>query len=398
MLEYNIILYGNNMILHPKHYETSKEKFLYGYFIVFLVGASIGFVIRLLIEQYIIAVLDIVAISIVLWVVYDYETRHDIDFSSLVLFWMISLFMFYYIYHLGYDNTIFQLLPIPLSAAMILNTQTYKKHMFVFLLLFFLLMAYGFYHKENYPTLQDTTFVAQASIIIMFAFAAGFVYHYSINKYNEKLLETNTRLLQANEEKTYLLQEIHHRVKNNLNMMTSILGLQEASAKTDTMRIFIEQNILRIKSIALVHELLYQEKNFTSIPLDTYVNNLVRHIISLSKHQSITLTKKIEDIKLNTDDIIHIGIIINELMTNSLKYAFEQKIDDGTIEIEIKRIDNHYLLHYSDNGTGMDDVKLEDTGFGLRLIGLSVEHLNGVVKSYTREGLHTEIVFKGTQT
>ena len=385
------------MLLHPKHYETSKEKFLYGYFIVFLVGASIGFVIRLLIEQYIIAFLDVVAISIVLWVVYDYEKRHDIDFSSLVLFWMISLFMFYYIYHLGYDNTIFQLLPIPLSAAMILNTQTYKKHMFVFLLLFFLLMTYGFYHKENYPTLQDTTFVAQAFIIIMFAFAAGFVYHYSINKYNEKLLETNASLLQANEEKTYLLQEVHHRVKNNLNMMTSILGLQEESVTTDTMRMFIEQNILRIKSIALVHELLYQEKNFTSISLDTYVNNLIAHIISLSQHQTITLTVNIEDIKLNTDDIIHIGIIINELMTNSLKYAFEQK-PNGTIEIEIKRIDNHYLLHYSDNGMGIDDVTLEHTGFGLRLIGLSVEHLDGVVKSYTKEGLHTEIVFKGTQT
>jgi len=384
------------MILHPKHYETSKEKFLYGYFIVFLVGASIGFLVRLLVEQYIIAFLDVVAICIVLWVVYDYEKRRNIDFSSLVLFWMISLFMFYYIYHLGYDNTIFQLLPIPLAAAMTLNTQTYKKHMFVFLLLFFFLMAYGFYHKENYTNLQDTTFVAQAAIIFMFSFAAGFVYHYSINKYNEKLLDTNTLLMQANEEKTYLLQEVHHRVKNNLNMMTSILGLQEESATSDTMRMFIEQNILRIKSIALVHELLYQEKNFKSIHLDTYINNLVTHIISIAKYPNITLTINIEDVKLNTDDIIHIGIIVNELMTNSLKYAFEHTGD--TIEIEIKRVNNNYLLYYSDNGKGIPKEELEHTGFGLRLIGLSVEHLQGVMKSYTKDGLHTEILFKGTQT
>jgi len=383
------------MILHPKYYETSKEKFLYGYFVVFLVGASIGFVVRILVEQYIIAFLDVVAISIVLWVVYDYEKRRDIDFSSLVLFWMISLFMFYYIYHLGYDNTIFQLLPIPLAAAMTLNTQTYKKHMSMFFLLFFLLMLYGFYHKENYTTLQDTTFVAQAFIIIMFAFSSGFVYHYSINKYNEKLLESNVLLVQANEEKTYLLQEVHHRVKNNLNMMTSILGLQEESAKTDTMRTFIEQNILRIKSIALVHELLHQEKNFKSIHLDTYINNLLKHIISISKHDTIELHIDVEDIKLNTDDIIHIGIIINELMTNSLKYAFAHT--DGSIKIEIKRIDNNYLLHYSDNGKGIDKEKPEHAGFGLRLIGLSVEHLQGTMKSYTKDGLHTEILFKGTQ-
>jgi len=383
------------MILHQKHYKTSKEKFLYGYFIVFLVGASIGFVVRLFVEQYIIAFLDVVAISIVLWLVYDYEKRRDIDFSSLILFWMISLFMFYYIYHLGYDNTIFQLLPIPLAAAMTLDTQTYKKHMYIFLLLFCLLMVYGFYHKENYPSLQNTTFVAQGFIIIMFSFAAGFVYHYSINKYNEQLLETNTLLKQSNEEKTYLLQEVHHRVKNNLNMMTSILGLQEDSATSEEMRIFIEQNILRIKSISLVHELLYQEKNFKSIHLDTYVNNLLKHIISISKHDAIELHIDVEDIKLNTDDIIHIGIIINELMTNSLKYAFAQT--DGSIRIEIKRIDNNYLLHYSDNGKGIDNSKAEDTGFGLRLIGLSVEHLQGTMKSYTKDGLHTEILFKGTQ-
>ena len=112
-------------MLNTKHYKTSKSKFLYGYFVVFLIGASIGFVVRLLVGQYIIAVLDIIAISIVLWVVYDYEKRHNIEFSSLMLFWMISLFMFYYIYHLGYDITIFQIMPIPVAAAMTLSNLTF---------------------------------------------------------------------------------------------------------------------------------------------------------------------------------------------------------------------------------------------------------------------------------
>ncbi len=381
-------------MLNIKHYQTVKEKFLYGYFVGFLVGASIGFMVRLLVGQYIIAFLDIVAIAIVLWLVYDYEKRRDVVFSSLVLFWMISLFMFYYIYHLGYDITIFQLLPIPIAAAMTLDTKTYKRHSILFILLFFMLMAYGFYHKEHYPFLQDSKFVAQSFIIIMFSFAAGFVWHHTINKFNEELQETNTLLTQSNEEKTALLKEVHHRVKNNLNMMTSILGLQEEPSKTEEMRLFIEQNRLRIKSIALVHELLYKESDFKSISIHEYIQNLVAHIVPMSKTNPIKTTLKIEDIIFNTDDIIHLGIIINELMTNSLKYAFDN--NTGEINITLKRVDNDYVLHYKDNGKGIDEKEEKSEGFGLDLIRLSCEHLNGNLHIYTKEGLHTKIIFKGT--
>jgi len=383
------------IMLKIKHYQTVKEKFIYGYFVVFLGGASLGFVVRLLVEQYVIAFLDIVAIAIVIGLVYDYEKRHDVKFTSLVLFWMISIFMFYYIYHLGYDITIFQLMPIPVAAAMTLDTKTYKRHSFLFLLLFFLLMSYGFYHKENYTYLQDTKFVAQGFIILMFSFASGFVYHYSINKFNEKLQETNTLLSQSNIEKTALLKEVHHRVKNNLNMMTSILGLQEDTAKTEDMRVFITQNRLRIKSIALVHELLYKESNFKSIQVNEYIQNLIRHITTLTKNDKLTLTVNIEKITFNTDDIIHIGIIINELMTNSLKYAFDN--NGGNIDLSLHHIENHYELDYKDNGKGADGKELDNDGFGTNLIKLSAEHLNGTIEIYAEKGLHTKITFRGTQ-
>ena len=381
-------------MLNPNTYKTSKEKFLYGYFTVFLVGVTLGFVVRLLLGQYILAFLDVVAFGIVAGVVLDFEKRRDVEFSSLVLFWMISLFMFYYIYHLGYDITIFQLLPIPIAAAMTLSTPTYKRHSLYFLLLFVLLMGYGFYHKEMYPTLQDARFVGQAFIILMFSFASGFVYHYSINKYNEQLLETNALLAQSNEEKTALLKEVHHRVKNNLNMMTSILGLQEEPSKTEEMLHFIEQNRLRIKSIALVHELLYKESNFKSIHIQEYLTNLVAHIVPRSKVNAITTTLEAENIIFNTDDTIHLGIIVNELMTNSLKYAFEG--GTGEITIELTRVDNDYVLHYQDNGVGVDESKKAE-GFGSNLIKLSCEHLNGHIETYNQNGLHTKITFKGTQ-
>ena len=382
------------MLLQHTLYKTSKEKFLYGYFLVFLVGASIGFLVRLSVGQYIIAFLDVVAILIVLWIVYDFEKRRDIEFSSLLLFWMISFFMFYYIYHLGYDITIFQLLPIPLAAAMTLSTKTYKRHSLLFAILFTLLMGYGFIHKENYPFLQNNAFVAEAFIIIMFSFAAGFVYHFTINKFNDQLQENNTLLAQSNREKTYLLKEIHHRVKNNLNMMTSILGLQEENAENENIRIFIRQNTLRIKSIALVHELLYKETNFKDLNLHDYIDNLMHHILSISKQTHIHTHMEIDTIHLNTDDVIHVGIVVNELITNSLKYAFEQK--KGTISITLKKAEEGYLLHYWDNGKGMSEETLQQGGFGLDLITLSVTHLEGEMSIDASNGFSCTILFKGT--
>ena len=384
------------MLLQHALYKTSKEKFLYGYFLVFLVGASIGFLVRLSVGQYIIAFLDVVAILIVLWIVYDFEKRRDIEFSSLLLFWMISFFMFYYIYHLGYDITIFQLLPIPLAAAMTLSTKTYKRHSLLFAILFTLLMGYGFIHKENYPFLQNNAFVAEAFIIIMFSFAAGFVYHFTINKFNDQLQENNTLLAQSNREKTYLLKEIHHRVKNNLNMMTSILGLQEENAEDENIRIFIRQNTLRIKSIALVHELLYKETNFKDVNLHDYIHNLMHHILSISKQTHIHTHMEIDTIHLNTDDVIHVGIVVNELITNSLKYAFEQK--KGTISITLKKAEEGYLLHYWDNGKGMSEETLQQGGFGLDLITLSVTHLEGEMSIDASNGFSCTSLFKGTGT
>jgi len=259
------------------------------------------------------------------------------------------------------------------------------------------LMGYGFIHREMYPYLQDTKFIAEAFIILMFSFASGFVYHYSINTFNEKLQKTNALLEESNEEKTYLLKEVHHRVKNNLNMMTSILGLQEENAGNQEILTFIRQNTLRIKSIALVHELLYKEQNFKTINLKNYIDNLLHHILSISKHSQLQIETNIEDIVLNTDDIIHIGIILNELMTNSLKYAFEENTKKR-IDIILAREDNHYILHFKDNGKGIEAEELRNKGFGLNLVGLAIEHLEGIIMIESNNGLHTKITFKGTHS
>ncbi len=360
-------------MLNIKHYQKPKERFLYGYFALFFFVTSIGGILRFWVEQYTIAALDVAAILVVALIMFDYERRHDVNFSSLLLFWFISFFLFFYIYHLGYGLEIIQIILVPLSASIVLNTRTFMRHGALFLLLFALLLGYGFAHKELYPYLQNDAFIAVTSIIFLFAMSFSVVYHKSTNQFYDSLEEANRLLAQANEEKTYLLQEIHHRVKNNLNLMTSILGLQAPESSSMEIQNFVQQNTLRIRSISLVHELLYQSQDLGNVNFHTYTEKLVAHIVNLTPTKKIDIVLNIDNIYFGSNTIIHLGIILNELITNSLKYAFPK--DRGEITIELTKDADRYLLHYKDSGEEINTDSKE--GFGLRLLHLSVQQLQG---------------------
>jgi len=382
-------------MLNLKYYTSSKEKFLYGYYIIFLVAASLGAFLRFILGQYTIAALDVLAIFTALGLIYDFEKRRDVNASALLLFWIISPFLFYYIYHLGYGLQILQVIIIPFAAAVVLDTKTFIRHGTIFLLSFALLLGYGLMHKERYHYLQDNVFLVDFAIVFLLALAFSITYHRSINTFYTKLEETNALLAASNKQKTYLLQEIHHRVKNNLNMMTSILGLQEEMYTSKEIQTFIKQNTLRIKSISLVHELLYQDDNLGHINLYTYIDKLSHHVLHLSQDKKISLSLNIESLSLDSDDIIHLGIILNELLTNSIKYAFKAK-NSGHIDIDLERIDDFYRLKYSDNGIGFNTETKQEEGFGLSLIKLSVEHLEGNLETHSDDGFVATIYFKGS--
>lgn len=380
-------------MLNPKHYQGSKEKFLYGYFILFLFGASVAAVMRFLVGQYTIAALDILVVFIAIFIILDYEKRHDVNFSALILFWIISVFLFYYIYHLDYGLQILEIIPVPLAASIVLNKKTFVRHGTIFLILFSLLLGYGFMHKENYPYLQNNAFLVDIFIIFLFALGFSIVYHKSINQFYDKLQESNDLLAKANEEKTYLLQEIHHRVKNNLNLMTSILGLQAPDNSTEEIQTFVKQNTLRIKSISFVHELLYQSEDLGNVNFHDYVEKLITHILSLSPEKKIDVALEIDEVYFESNTIIHLGIILNELITNSLKYAFPN--DTGKINIDLKEKEGQYILRYIDSGVNKKDSNTHTDGFGLKLLNLSVRQLQGRLQFNSKNNFDYTIHFKG---
>ncbi|MCH7519792.1 MAG: PAS domain S-box protein, partial [Candidatus Dadabacteria bacterium] len=191
-------------------------------------------------------------------------------------------------------------------------------------------------------------------------------------------------------EKEVLLKEIHHRVKNNLQVICSLLSLQSSYIKsTDNSDIFNEsQN--RIKSMALVHEFLYQSDNLASINFKEYMNTLVDNLLSSYEADiyNISSVIEVEDITLDIDTAIPCGLIINELVSNSIKHAFpwaKENLGSGDrknmISIELFMTDNgFYNLNISDNGKGFpSNIDFRDTNsLGLKLVCALTEQLNFV--------------------
>lgn len=210
-------------------------------------------------------------------------------------------------------------------------------------------------------------------------------------------------ILYSLKEKEVLLKEIHHRVKNNLQIISSLLSLQSSYLPDQaSQEIFIEsQN--RIKSMSLIHEKLYQTSDLSSISLGDYVEELINYLIVTYENRSTLLSYELnsDDIILHIDTAIPLGIIFNELITNSIKHGYNHQLE-GKIQITInKDTSNIISIKYSDDGTGMkDDIDIHKTKtLGLSLIVNLVEQLNGNLEfKNINPGLEYSITFKDELT
>jgi len=163
----------------------------------------------------------------------------------------------------------------------------------------------------------------------------------------------NKQISKALEEKEVLLKEIHHRVKNNLQVVSSLLSLQQRQTKDSTAHQALQEGRNRVKAMALIHQNLYQDENLVGVDMQQYITKLVNNLVSTYKTDSKTIHLKteIEPLKLDVDTIIPLGLIINELICNSLKYAFVNR-DSGAILIGLKLDNGSLQLEVKDNGEG----------------------------------------------
>jgi len=178
-------------------------------------------------------------------------------------------------------------------------------------------------------------------------------------------------------EKEVMLKEIHHRVKNNLQIVSSLLELQAHQITDEATRALFSDSQSRVKSMALVHERLYRSTDLAHINYKIYLEELVEYLFSTFTRKNIRYEIDADEIMLDIDSAVPSGIIINELVTNSLKYAFPDG-REGLIRLSLRQHKDYVLLEVSDNGIGMpESMNLADSKtLGLELVLALIEQLN----------------------
>lgn len=219
-----------------------------------------------------------------------------------------------------------------------------------------------------------------------------------ISKELEKKVRERTLLIEKQrDEKEILLKEIHHRVKNNLQVINSLLSIQSSYTNDAKALALFDEAKNRIRSMALIHEKMYQSGDLAHIDFQDYIIALTNDLISTySINCDIFLDIKIENVKFDIDTIIPIGLLLNEIISNTLKYAFTDR-DKGKITIHlIHKEGNHYKLIAGDDGMGMDNKLLEEenVSLGMELIKIFVEQLDGNIIRLENPGTIYQIDFK----
>lgn len=216
-----------------------------------------------------------------------------------------------------------------------------------------------------------------------------------------KMKAAQDRIKAALVEKDVLLREIHHRVKNNLAIVNSLLRLQSQYAADDFHRKMFADTQNRIKSMALAHEKLYQAENLAALNMPTYIGSLVDHLVDTSRTigRRIRLTKRIDDVYLTLETAVPLGIILTEVVSNCLRHAFTDG-REGMVTISLRDAGSReYELAVNDNGVGMAEGIdcFSARSFGLRLLRIFSEQLDAVMQFTTSDGTEFRLRFAETK-
>ena len=212
-----------------------------------------------------------------------------------------------------------------------------------------------------------------------------------------ELKQTEAALRASLEEKESLLKEVHHRVKNNLQVVSSLLSLQFRQVKNAELRSFLRDTRNRISSMAMLHEILYRSDNFAKIDFREYVKSVCTHLAHSygSDAKNTRLKQEIADVTLNPDQAITAGLIINELVANAFKHAFPSR-SDGEILVELQAAGEHHLvLRVSDNGVGFPAGRSPQSAetLGLLLVSNLSRQLDGQLSVTGEQGTVFQIIF-----
>jgi two-component sensor histidine kinase len=231
--------------------------------------------------------------------------------------------------------------------------------------------------------------------VIIIASVLLYLQNRKINSRNKIINQQLAELSRTLEQKQMLLSELQHRVKNNLQHVISILDIQKESVDFNNIDELIRGNQNRIHSMALLHTKLNVAESVNEVDLNRYVTELSELVKDSYDHhkKKISLTLKCEIEKMSIEKALPLGLIIVELVSNSMKHAFK-KHNIGIIDIVMTKDENINKLYYADNGIGYDFHKLSEKGLGQEIIKGLIDQLNGKVESSNNNGFELNVYFK----
>ncbi len=211
-----------------------------------------------------------------------------------------------------------------------------------------------------------------------------------LNFIQKTKLAKQTKLLEtAVDEKNILLKETHHRVKNSFQIVSSLLYLQSENMKDKEAAIAVKEAQNRVKSMVLIHQKLYSKEQLIGIDTKEYIEDLVNDIIENQTDTIPNLTTKVivDSSVFSIDSITPLGLIINELITNCIKHAFNSTILNPELILEFKKQNDFFLLKVNDNGIGFTN-KISEDSFGIKLINALAKKLKGKISFENNNGTH----------
>lgn len=262
---------------------------------------------------------------------------------------------------------------------------SFKKSILLNIVFFISLFLVSYYMKDilihndflsNYVAMGNLTII----LVIIFVFA----YFYEMSR-----VEDNKRLIDLNYKKDLLYRELQHRVTNNLNIVSSMLSMQ-AQRESKEVQEIIDISKKRIDSIAMVHSMLYVSDNIEKVDIKAFLEKLTQNLKTTS-HRKVKIQLILNKLELTLNEVIPIGLIINELLTNSFKYAFKNSPSPKIVIVFTSNKENARLVYY-DNGSGYDSTKTDN--MGLKLVELNVKQLKGDIEIKNKNGLRYKITYK----
>ncbi|PHS04622.1 MAG: hypothetical protein COA88_13405 [Kordia sp.] len=369
-------------------YTLSLSTFLFSVFCYFQIGIR-GVIFKALLSYSILNTINImffylhkkilksyVIASVLGYITLLFVCSHSGGINSPAISFLVLIIFFGYLIKKGYGNIWLVTVLVTVVAFYIMNKYSLEM-----------------VNEINEENITEFNLLFLLFLIVLL----GGVFGRMMNKTNERIKRAKKEIVKRNDEKTIMLKEIHHRVKNNLQVVNSLLRIQARGVKDEKVKLMFSAAQSRVVAMARLHEKIYNTKDLKNIDISEHFELLINDLISsINLDKKITTKLNIEAVNMSIDTLLPLSLIINELVSNSLKHAFcEMKSGEVVVELFTKK-GIECQLFYSDNGKGMQKNILSESenSTGLTLIKTFVRQLNGVIVFLNKpKGISFEISF-----